>query len=290
MRYVHRLLPVLILLGTLTPLVSLAQDDKPETLNVFLDCYRCDFDYIRREISYVNYVRDRQDSDVHVLVTSERTGSGGNEYWIIFIGLGDFSALTDTLTYASSSTDTRDETRAGLTRRIENGLYRFVVRTGLADQLDISVSGRSERAVETANPEDDRWNSWIFNVGMSGSYEAEESSNFLRMNGSFNAGRITEDWKFRFNIRANYRQSNFDVGDQVITSTTQGGNIWALLVKSLGNHWSGGGSLFVNTSTRQNRKLYASVSSAIEFNVFPYSESNQREIRMVYTLAQLPDA
>src|ERR1041385_8095423 len=38
----------------------------PETLNVFLDCsFFCDFDYIRTEIPFVNWVRDRTDADVH---------------------------------------------------------------------------------------------------------------------------------------------------------------------------------------------------------------------------------
>ncbi len=46
-------------------------------LNVYLDCKRCDTEYIRQEITFINYVRDWRDSDVHVLVTTERTGSGG---------------------------------------------------------------------------------------------------------------------------------------------------------------------------------------------------------------------
>ena len=43
---------------------SLAQDEPDslaaqQALTVFLDCDRCDDDYIRREITFVNYVRDR---------------------------------------------------------------------------------------------------------------------------------------------------------------------------------------------------------------------------------------
>ena len=48
-----------------------------DALNVFLDCPSCDEDYTRREISFINYVRDRKEAEVHIMVTSERTGSGG---------------------------------------------------------------------------------------------------------------------------------------------------------------------------------------------------------------------
>ncbi|MEA1878636.1 MAG: hypothetical protein U9N86_17475, partial [Bacteroidota bacterium] len=46
-------------------LTSKAQDNangklRDSAIKVFLDCHRCDEDFIRREISYVNYVRDRK--------------------------------------------------------------------------------------------------------------------------------------------------------------------------------------------------------------------------------------
>ena len=46
---------------------------------VYVDCGYCDMNFIRQNISYVNYVRDRKVADVQVLYVSQRTGSGGNE-------------------------------------------------------------------------------------------------------------------------------------------------------------------------------------------------------------------
>jgi hypothetical protein len=54
--------------------------------NIFLDCHQCDMDFIWNEITFVNFVRDRQIADVHVLVTIELTGSGGRQYSLEFIG------------------------------------------------------------------------------------------------------------------------------------------------------------------------------------------------------------
>ncbi len=48
-----------------------------ERARVFLDCGACDFNYLRQEIQFVDYVRDRTDADVHVLATTQRTGGRG---------------------------------------------------------------------------------------------------------------------------------------------------------------------------------------------------------------------
>ena len=49
-------------------IVALAQDGTP-LLQVFLDCDECDDEHIRTQITWVNYVRDQEQADVHVFVT-----------------------------------------------------------------------------------------------------------------------------------------------------------------------------------------------------------------------------
>ncbi len=51
-----------------------------EVVLLFLDCQggSCrDMDFFRTEIQFVNWVRDRRDSDVHLLITSQATGAAG---------------------------------------------------------------------------------------------------------------------------------------------------------------------------------------------------------------------
>src|SRR5947207_10729638 len=70
------------------------------TLDVYVDCEdwrACDFDYFRTEITFVNWVRDRQVADVHILVTTQQTGGGGREFTVTFLGLRAFAGLADTL-------------------------------------------------------------------------------------------------------------------------------------------------------------------------------------------------
>jgi len=91
--------------------------ERSARLKVFLDCFRCDFDFIRTEIPWVDYMRDRADADVHVLVTQQSTGAGGQQYTLDFIGLDAFAARSDTLVYTSDREDTDDTRRRGLARR-----------------------------------------------------------------------------------------------------------------------------------------------------------------------------
>ena len=75
-----------ILIFSCCSAVLLAQTDTTETLEsnlgpkVFLDCNFCDITYIKQNVPYVNYVRDRKVADGHVLYIQQRTGSGGMEF------------------------------------------------------------------------------------------------------------------------------------------------------------------------------------------------------------------
>lgn len=263
-----------------------AQDTRPQTIAVFLDCQntRCDFDYIRREIDYVNHVRDRVGSDVHVLVTQESSGSGGSTYQLEFIGLGPYAGLTDVLTFSSSSTDIENERRAGLTETIARGLVPYLVRTRTGDQLVVRVNPEVGESLAEQGPVDDPWNFWVFNVGMSGDYEAEESSTSLRLNPRLSANRVTEKWKIETNGRFSYRENTYDVTDGTLTDIQRDGSLYGLVVKSVGEHWGVGATTYSETSTRDNIDYSISLSPTVEYNIFPYDQSSQRELRIQWEL------
>ncbi|MEE9171259.1 MAG: hypothetical protein V3U73_15985, partial [bacterium] len=200
---------------------------------VFLDCNRCDFDHVRREITFVNYVRDRKDADLHILVTIQRTGSGGREYTLHFLGLEQYTGMNDTLIYASNQTETDDEIRDGLVRSLKLGLVRFVAKTPIADQLDISYD-------EEEIPEEvvDKWNYWVFTTRVGGFFEGEESTSLLNLNGSIRANRITDNWKIRSSARVNYREENFTTSEGDLKFINRDYDFSATVVKSISNHWS----------------------------------------------------
>src|SRR5258706_653206 len=111
-----------------------------EKVKVFLDCNRgwlCDFDYVRTEMKMVEFVRDRFQSDVHILVTTEFTNSGGEETRMNFLGQSRFSGLTDTITYFNTPTATDDDKRKQMVQYLKLGLARYLARTGFAKDIEI---------------------------------------------------------------------------------------------------------------------------------------------------------
>ncbi len=263
---------------------------KRDALKVYLDCPSCDKDYIRTEITYINYVRERKEAQVHILVTIQSTASRGREYTFAFIGQLEFSGRNDTLRYVSRQQDTADIIRAGIVRTLKRGLMYYVAKTPLADQIEISFK-------QTVKPTDviDKWDSWVFRVNSSGYLSGEEFSNWGYLNGSLSAQRITEESKIRMSLSQNYNESNFtyaipSASDPekdstiTITSITRSQYASALFVKSISEHWSAGVAIDANSSTYNNIDLSMKILPAIEYNLFPYSESTRRELRFLYRI------
>ena len=77
-----------------------ASATRSNALRVFVDCQECrqdDLDFFRGDITFVDHVRDRAEAQVHVLITSNATGGGGDARTLTFIGRGAFAAMNDTL-------------------------------------------------------------------------------------------------------------------------------------------------------------------------------------------------
>lgn len=255
-----------------------------EPLRVFLDCdsYICDFDHFRREVDFVSYVRDRMDAELHVLVTSQSTGAGGQEYTFFFIGLGNLEGTQDTLRYTSRPDETDDETRSGLVRTFKLGLVRYVAPTSVGRRLDITYSGPGEEA--PVGLIEDPWDLWVFRVSLGGEFDATSRESSKSLDGSLSAGRITEDLKLDFRAEGDWNQRSIELEEEGEKSTFSQRSFegTAIGVWSLSPHWSAGGTASASGSTRQNQDLTLRAGPAVEYDIFPYSESTQRQITFLY--------
>lgn len=253
-------------------------------MRVFLDCDACDFDYLRQEIAFVDYVRDRKDAHVHVLATTQGTGGGGTEYVFQFIGLGRFAGVNDELRYATQQTTTREERRAGYTRVLKLGLVRYVTSTSLAEHLNLTYKPRAtlEQVVTPAN---DPWNLWTFRLRGSGSLNGEKSNSSRSFNTSLSANRTTDRWKWNSGVNLNFRENTYTLSDgEEFLDNSHDHNASALLVKSLGDHWAAAvrGRWASTTFLNQDRALRA--GAGLEYSVFPYRVSARKELIAQLTL------
>ncbi|MEX0600847.1 MAG: hypothetical protein WD423_09065 [Rhodothermales bacterium] len=277
---------ILLLLLAAPALAQEAEEDRAGLLNVFIDCdtFLCDFDYFRTEMPFVNYVRDRQDADVHVLLTSESTGGGGRRFTIAFIGQGPFEQLEETLTHTSEATATNDEIRAGITQVFRAGLLRYISRTPLLSRFEFRYEAPADEGAQTVAAEDP-WNFWVFNTRVNAFANGEDRYQVMNLSGSASAGRVTEASKFRFSLSGSRRTQTFELSDGTETVDIQGTyGADGLAVASLGPHWSAGARVFGTRSTRLNYDLQFIAAPAIEYNLFPYSESTRKLLTLQYSL------
>lgn len=271
---------ILILPGVYSQeLKTIADSSKLNSINVFFDCEFCDIDYIKQEISYVNYVRDQNESNIYIIITSQSTGSGGTEYTIMFAGMKYFEFMNDIFIFVTGPDDTENEIRAGMTNKIKLGLMRYIVKTPLSDQISVSYSKPEAISEETVK---DKWDNWVFGVNVSGFYSGEESYNYQSGNGSVYANRITEKYKFLLSSSVNYRESNFTIGDEVISSFSNSKRISNTWVKSLGPHWSAGYFTDLYSYSYTNYNLRYTLLPSVEYNLFPYSESTSKQLLFLY--------
>ncbi len=272
-------------LWLLLAVFSLAQERIPRVVQepprVFIDCHQCDMNYIRSELSFVSFVRERTEADVHILITIQGTAGGGREYTLNFIGRNNFYNVHHTLKYVSSRTDSTDTERKGLVRVLKVGLVPYLAKTDLGDYLRIDFERRQPPAEV-----DDPWNFWVFNLGLSGSLSGEATKNFFSLHSNVSANRVTEKLKFRSGLSGNLNSSRFKVTEDevttIITSHQNSFSLSTLLVYALSQHWSVGGWFGVSSSTYNNINLNLNPAPAIEYNYFPYSESTRRQLRFLY--------
>ncbi len=276
-------LPLALLQEPATPAVPQAT----EALRIFVDCppFECDLDFLRTEVTFVNFMRDRTDSQVHILVSTQRTGAGGREFTLAFMGQGAMEGRGDTLRYASKPTDTDDDVRRGLARTLKFGLLRFVAGTPVADRITVSYEAPAAAAGSQVRQRLDPWNYWVFRIGGNTFLNGEAQQSRRSVSVNLSANRITEAWKISSSLSGRDSYSRFDLDSVtrfINTSHNYGGNLQ--VVKSAGPHWSFGGEASVSSSTFNNQDLRARVAPALEFDLFPYSESTRRSLRFNYSI------
>jgi hypothetical protein len=277
-------LRLLCLLSFLIPAITNAQPKNKDELRVFIDCNAwCDMSFIKTEINYVDFVPDRFLANVFIMITSQTTGSGGEEIKLMMGGQENFKGMNDTLQFYRESVNTDDEYRRNLVQYLKLGLTRYLAKTSLAGKLDITATiNKNETATNDLSNKKDKWNFWVYNVGVSGNYSADDYSRSYRASGQLSASRVTEKMKInlRANVSTNERMINFNGTKSSFNNNSYGFN--STVVKSLSTHLSAGGFGSFNHNTYSNYSQQFTLMPAIEYSYFPYKDAVKKSITLFY--------
>jgi len=281
----HKCLSLIYILLSVT-ITLYAQADAPladsirkGAVRVFIDCRNCDMSYTRQEIPWVNYVRDVNEAQVYVLVTTQQTGSGGYQYTYTFQGLDNLHGMVDTLSYTSTPEDTSFETREKVTNLLKVGLIRYAAKTPIISEIEIN---HNEKIEETEIA--DNWNNWVFEISTSPRFNSEESYKRFRIFNSFNMSRVTPDVKIEIDAEHSFDKQLFIDNEDVTTYIRGSKRLDNLYVKSLGNHWSAGLRWSISSSTTQNYDFDNKIMPSVEYDLLPYSKATHRQLRVLYSI------
>ncbi len=251
--------------------------------DVYLDCRRCDYNFIRTELNFVNYVRDPELADIHVFVTDEGTAGGGREFQFTFIGQKEFRGIEYTMKHYVAPNTTVAEQRESINRFLTMGFASYMLQTPLGCNFTITYTD-STTATENGI-EVDPWNNWIFQSYVGGiNLELESNQRSFDSRWGFFADRVTEDWKFRirpyFNYNTVYLQPSEN--EEPVRSRQHRHGLDSYAIMSLNDHWSAG--LFGTYVTARSRNIRHELmlSPGIEYSLFPYREATRKAITLTY--------
>ena len=266
-----------------------------QAIRVFLDCQGrvrgCDRDFFVTDIPFVNWMRDRFDSDVQILVSGLTNGGGGSELTMTFIGRKAFEGMGDTLVLNTLPNDADDKIRRDLSRMFKLGLTRYVARSPLASRLQVSFAGppSGRPALSAANLKD-RWNLWTYTTNVNAFIRAEERQRDFRGSLGFSANRATAAWKMNFSLSGNLNEQLFKIPAKgsnaafTVTNEQRTYNANSLIVGTISDHWSAGLKLGAGYSDFLNQDLALRLQPAIEYNVFPWTEQTRRQLTFLYNI------
>jgi hypothetical protein len=189
---------------------SKADTLRKDALNVFMQAS----DYVKKEIPFINYVRDRKVADVYIITTYESTGSGGSVTTFFIVGQDEYLGMADTLKCNMSPDETYDIRRAKEVKTLKMGLMRYIAKTPLAQYMNINFS---EPLSETVSS--DRWNSWVYRLSMNAYSSGQTTYNYGYLFGTISANRITEKSKFESSFGMDFQSDRSTFQDTTYKST-----------------------------------------------------------------------
>ncbi len=253
--------------------------------SIFLDCQTdCYTTFLRQEHGYVNYKRERQGADVYILVTDQSASAGAREIQLIFLYADTTISKADTIKYYRPANVSELEERDLFVKHFKKGILPALMKSDMFDHIDYTVTDITEGNEDLSTEEVDPWKYWSFNLGVDLRVNGEASFEEQSYNARFSASQVKESHKLFFFTRYRLQQSSFTLSDgEEVNSENERNNFFVQYVKSIGPKWSVGARTFAGSSSFGNTDFESFFRPAIEYNIFPYSESSTKRFSFLYS-------
>ena len=267
----------LLTLTAKTQVKVISNQDAP---GIFIECDYCYTEYLRQNLSFLNFVRDRKDADIFVQFYENSNSGGGINYTLDFTGANKYSGMNDTLKFKTDPTMSQDYIRDKILAYMKIGLVRYLANTPLADKIRIDF----ETEKDSSESKEDSWDNWVFEISANAYFNGQSSYNSFNGWGNMSASRTTESFKTEISLNNNYSQDLIEYDNSKISNISRSLSVNAEGVFSIDNHWSAGLWARYNSSSYSNIDLNLSLAPGFEYNIFPYSDYTRRQLRVDYRI------
>ena len=287
----RRAIIVIALLGLFLalPLLAAGQEPPPPrfpspppppppkpALMIFIDAPGLDPLALVKDMAYARPVPGPEEAQVWVRITS-RAVEAGTEFSLSFVGQLGFSGVNDDLKIVAAAGGSPEDTLRTVAQTLGFGLMRYVVRTPLSKYMHIALLDKVSPTAVT-----DPWNFWVFSLSADAFLMGESTYKSQMYFGNFSAQRVTENLKVRLSVGATIQKDRYDLPDYKYSSSLNSQNLRGLIARSINDHWSIGASVSVYASSFSNTRLGIDWAPGIEYDVFPYSQSTKKQLRLLY--------
>ena len=264
------------------PIFSISQQKTIDKVKIYLDCsWHCDADFLQREMSYIDFFRDAKSANLHIIVKGETGSSGGEIVTFRFIGVEEFEGVNNTLVLDVPVNTPEASKRELYLEVLKKGVYAYIIRTSNKDNVNISYI-ETEEKIENEE-EKDKWNNWAFRTSIGGYFNGQESYSNSNSYLSLSANKITEESKFTSWVYINSSISKYKFENSPdVNVENKSKNADFTYVKSKGDHFSIGAKANYSQSTFMNYDGSYKLSPCVEYNLFPYSESSEHRLSLLY--------
>ena len=257
----------------------LAQTPNP---SLFLNCSReCYQDFLKSELSYFDFVRDRFEADIQILIIEQEQSNGGKKFTLQFKGSKNWSHIHDTLFFNVQQAATPDDIRMQILKHINIFLIHTIPIQNIPDNLIIEFPKRESNAIDSIK---DKWNFWVFTPGIEGWAEGGTNNLWANIKSDFTIRRINNKSKFIAKPYYNLLSSFINLDSVKLSGTAADYGLNILYARSLNQHWSFGGIAQIGHNYFLNINRAYKIAPVVEYNIFPFSINTVKQIRFAYQI------
>lgn len=258
---------------------STEEKSTSKRLKIYVDENALDYNFLREKIKFADFVNDPLSADVHIIIVDEPTGSGGANYSIRFNSKTYKNILDFTLNVPTISDETAHNIRTLLSNAIIRGLMPFFNETPESGNYQLSIEKNEETVVKNEILYD-KWKNWVFRLSTTGGFDYEESKSGYNYSFKLYGDKVTDKLKINNYVYLKNEVNQYDNVDFVYRYNYK--YAYTKGVYSLSDHWSAGLTLFSIQSSYYNKRFSLSSLAAIEYNLYPWNESNEHVISLAY--------